>query len=823
MYKKIRKGLVWILSFVIVMTLLEPVAQGQYISADGTVSEKTIIKEGDYILFGHYQHKTADGYEQEATPISWQVAAKKNGYVRLVSEYVLDERTMDETRPNASYSWLNSPYETWLNTEFYNSAFSEMEKVAMIDYDELYYTLDQNGENYSGYYYRTGPGIKVGIIDYYIDGYFNYASRPLGLGNSQVSHKNMRATLKDGTLADYWTGTTSSTSFGHHIITATETDATLGTSNGDAVHGVRPMIKLQLNKFGVTGSGTKEDPYVVSETFDIPDPVVWMDSFPSATLSGKTLTVKFSSPVKWTGVGFGIANFSVKRSDNVPVSVVSANLTNGNLVLQLDKSAPEEVLVTLNYTKPKFGYIMKDEETSSQYVDSFGNLAVTTVVPEEDMQEVYNPAYSLSAPVDVMMGTDAELDPGVPAWGGHQNRIVRTQNGVYMLVMVDVRSGSTGDPSLHPNNVRKFQILKIDASETTVLAEHEIAGQATSLVADKMGNLYVVCHDKTDAAQAGYGRPTIYKLSVGSNTLKQYFYDVDEAYSDGATNYEAVSVDADGNILVLVPYVNHTYGESRFIWTKFDVTTNQWSVAQQIKLDRCFLYPYILPQANGTFNVVAEIGIPYSAIEVEAPDGYTFLVNEMRMWNIPAWNSSAGVTQNWTYNIPFTEEEGYSVVQNASMGDSYTDSMGYTHTIMCATRYLGMDTPPSAMVYCVFDQNNELISETTPFIGNFSCSFVEDSRGNLYLIKMESGSNRLELYAIDESHTKILTDIPLLSQKLYTENGTPLVQTYSGISIASPRGGSTIEDYVDIIIPAMPSESGQPTTWQYMRLSLGEE
>ena len=65
--------------------------------------------------------------------------------------FVLDEQPLDPAYPDNSVSILNSPLEQWMNTTFYNAAFTDVEKkIALVDYDELFYTLDENNENYSG-------------------------------------------------------------------------------------------------------------------------------------------------------------------------------------------------------------------------------------------------------------------------------------------------------------------------------------------------------------------------------------------------------------------------------------------------------------------------------------------------------------------------------------------------------------------------------------------------------------------------------------------------------------------------------------------------
>ncbi len=815
---KVKKAISLVLSFALLLAMLcaAPAAS----AADAPESAETALKESDYIVIGSYAHKTADGYEDSPTPIVWQVAAKKNGFARLVSRFVLDEQPLDPAYPDNSVSILNSPLEQWMNTTFYNAAFTDVEKIALVDYDELFYTLDENNENYSGYYYRTGPGVKVAVPDYYYDGYFNYASRPLGLGNQQASHLNMRATLKDGTLASYWTGTTSAFAGANHVISATADDASLICCNSAATQGVRPMIKVKLNNFTVTGSGTLDDPYVMDDVFDTPDPTVWEDASPSAALSGTTLTLSFADGVKLSGNGFGPANFSMSRSDGLVPEVVTAKLANGKLILELDQAIPAGVDITLKYEKPKYSFLLKDTTLVSDYVDTF-SISVTNNAPGAAYVESQTDGFYMEDFQNLMDLTDADLDPGVAAWGGHQSRIVRTNSGVYALMMVDVRSGSTGDAALDPAKLRKFQLWKIDG-EPSMLGERVITGQATSLVAGKDGSLYVACLDKINEGDAGYGVPTLFKFIPGTEGYTTYRYDTDDAFSNANTvssiNYEAVSVDNDGNILYLSPSVNHVKDQARLIWTRFDVTDHTWSAAQPYYTDYTFLYPYILPKSDGSFNVVAEIGIPYSAIEVEAPDGYTFLVNEMRMWSIPDWNSAAGVQQVWDYKIPFTEEQGYSQVQNASFGDSYVDSKGYTHTIMYVGRFLGMDVAPRGMVYVVFDQNNNLITQSRLFLGASSCRFAENKDGDLFLLRMANGSNIIELYAANSAHTQFDVSSPVFSKVLTEADGTPISQSYSGISVTSPRGGSATEDYVDCMFP-----SSNTTEWRYFRLYLGVE
>ena len=82
--------------------------------------EITLSNVGDYIKFGSYP-QTAEGEEQ---PIEWLVLSKENNEILVISRYGLDVKRFDRS----SNIWANSEICKWLNTDFYNKAFSDSEK-----------------------------------------------------------------------------------------------------------------------------------------------------------------------------------------------------------------------------------------------------------------------------------------------------------------------------------------------------------------------------------------------------------------------------------------------------------------------------------------------------------------------------------------------------------------------------------------------------------------------------------------------------------------------------------------------------------------------
>ncbi len=100
---------------------------------------------GDTVYFGTYEqdNDTSNGKEK----IEWQVLAKENNRVLVISKYALDCQPY-----NAAYgdvTWESCTLRTWLNGTFLNSAFSEKEQAAIA---QTTVTADKNPE------YDTDPG-----------------------------------------------------------------------------------------------------------------------------------------------------------------------------------------------------------------------------------------------------------------------------------------------------------------------------------------------------------------------------------------------------------------------------------------------------------------------------------------------------------------------------------------------------------------------------------------------------------------------------------------------------------------------------------------
>ena len=80
-------------------------------------------KVGDYVKFGNYP-QTSNG---DIQPIEWQVLAKENNKILVISRYGLEAKRFD----SSSNNWANSEIRKWLNGDFYNKAFTDQEKKSI--------------------------------------------------------------------------------------------------------------------------------------------------------------------------------------------------------------------------------------------------------------------------------------------------------------------------------------------------------------------------------------------------------------------------------------------------------------------------------------------------------------------------------------------------------------------------------------------------------------------------------------------------------------------------------------------------------------------
>lgn len=126
---------------------------GKYSKAE-TIFDKVKKEEfakaavGDYIEFGQYEQDSNSSNGKES--IEWLVLDKIDNRLLVISKYALDAKPYNDYRTEVT--WETCTLRKWLNTEFLNTAFSQVEQSII---PKVVVSADPNPE------YTTDPGIST--------------------------------------------------------------------------------------------------------------------------------------------------------------------------------------------------------------------------------------------------------------------------------------------------------------------------------------------------------------------------------------------------------------------------------------------------------------------------------------------------------------------------------------------------------------------------------------------------------------------------------------------------------------------------------------
>ncbi|HHU03044.1 MAG: hypothetical protein ACOX54_10360 [Christensenellales bacterium] len=194
----------------------------------------------NYLYFGSYPQ----GANGEVAPIIWRVLGVEDNVAYLMSEYLLfaarihgDQRNY----PGFEKSELNGR----LNSEFFDAAFTDEDKGAMVSNEELGYvslpSVDDLRNKAFGFKKKS---------DYF------FVGTPYALNNGLFRYSSKK-------YSPLWTRTRSSKS---HANRSTKVDGAIGFIGVESDDlGITPVIWLDLSKVEVvSGAGTLDAPFTLN-------------------------------------------------------------------------------------------------------------------------------------------------------------------------------------------------------------------------------------------------------------------------------------------------------------------------------------------------------------------------------------------------------------------------------------------------------------------------------------------------------------------------------------------------------------------------------
>ncbi|MFH1227714.1 MAG: hypothetical protein V1701_07410 [Planctomycetota bacterium] len=434
----------------------------------------------------------------------------------------------------------------------------------------------------------------------------------------------------------------------------------------------------------------------------------------------------------------------------------------------------ENVEVTLKPGQTKTATLTRTPKESGKYHvnvnDKFGQYTVAARITDKP--------FCRQTRIELVTNNAATLNPK----GGHQARIVRTQDGVFAVYIVQ--------GSQEYNHIWHLVKRQPDGA-WAVIAKGEAGIFPANLLASPDGTLHVIGWFK--GGMMWSGKPKDGTLAMTSAIIPNI---------TGDSPYTSAGIDAGGNICVLASDCG-PLGEGKFRWAYYAASQSQW-VTRTNEFDYRYCFTYVFPGPDGKLSLVSNRDVKWSVLGYAQPPGsFGFVFNAIRYWRTNDVSSETIKELSYAEEIP-TDQHPYPWLKSQ---DAYLDTKDRMHIIYersGATTGGGSQTRHrivSAAGTTLFDEKLPISKEAGQF-----CRIFQDSKERFYLL----GSSAL-LYPMDQEGRSL--GAPM---KLDLEGHEVMQQ--GGYSLSVPRTGTPLSDVMDVGFVSDKFES-----WSYFRLDFSGE
>jgi len=380
--------------------------------------------------------------------------------------------------------------------------------------------------------------------------------------------------------------------------------------------------------------------------------------------------------------------------------------------------------------------------------------------------------------IEIVSDNTATGDGG-NIWGGHQTRIVRTQDGVFTAYTVE------GGGYLS----REWRLAQRDSeSSWKVIAQGVSGREPVNLLASPDGTLYVIGWPK-GVGTIWSGKPQNGRITMSDEIIPNM--------PQGDWPYSSAGIDANGNLCVLASNGGEQAG-GEFYWSCHQTDTQRW-VSHTSSLDYRYCYTYVFPSPGGELSLVSTRDVRWSALGYQQPAGaFDYAFNAFGYWRTN--NVLAEPIEQINYAEETPTEQFPNAFLNAQM-DAYLDTQGRMHILYWQ---MGETTngASKSMHRIVSSSGDILFDKEIPEEAGYFSRIFQDNQERFYLL----GSSGL-LYPMDSNGEQLKDPTRLDLQGYEVE--------YSGFGISVPRTGTPLSDVMDIVFP-----SGNETQWLYFQLDF---
>ena len=429
-----------------------------------------------------------------------------------------------------------------------------------------------------------------------------------------------------------------------------------------------------------------------------------------------------------------------------------------------------------------------------------------------DVRTAYPDAADDGRPISVGSAT---------AHGNNQTRIVSTDTGVYVTVpLQDDESKGYSATSIgfwHLNDKGEVDWTQILTDDARFVA----AGTTSNVMADKDGNIWVVCQWIDDSF----------------STLLTWMYDPvtgethdfsDRKFVKFGANYGKANtiVDVDNGKLYSVVVGGEGMKSGYLGWFVFDIATRTWSEYHYKKVACCAYYHYGYADGKGGFVTICEnVRTNYSAatniegmnVAQAIETFHSCHQNANYCWEAPymIYVPDADVSEGYMWNLEppvYDVENGMYPGDTNAYNDLYFDrDTGYLYSI---TTLWDNGTFGSVKHLHIMDTNhpNEdiekdgvypiTVHKNIEFLYGFSETYAQhiykDTQGNFYIVAVASRIGRVEIWKASDP---LFTDLTLVCVEEFS--GAVDVNsgghTYGMIS-ATSRNNSVEDDTAEMLL-----------------------
>ena len=432
-----------------------------------------------------------------------------------------------------------------------------------------------------------------------------------------------------------------------------------------------------------------------------------------------------------------------------------------------------------------------------ELVDSNGQPPARLLIDPSEPNE--NDPGSEVRLIDISVVTDSAATGNYNnAWGGNQHRVVRNSAGVVFTEFIV--------PDHEDPDARRINVARRGEDGWEVIDSIPIGGTPGHLLTGPDDRLHLVVWAGWTEEQ---GHVELWTSdSSGENFVRE---EVPGAWHSGDPLYGGAGINADGDVYVVACFGGGEPG-GHFEWNSRDAGTGRWEGFSIVELDYRYAYPYVLPGTGG-FSVAAGRDVVWEALGYDRPCPDC----EYAFDAVGTWSYSNGDPRHAFLRVDIHEEPptpefpGPSTFSNYS-GDAYIDSGGRVHVVYTVE---GASTGGIWQVrHAVIEGGTILLDAELPGGRGQPGALIEDSQGRLYLLKygMDSSPEDAELvvFAAEDDLGATWSERARLPLDGH-------VIRYSGVTLASPRGGTGLADIVD---GAYPSGTDDGPDWVHFRVQL---